>query len=149
MPEWEFASDLAHLSAVRSWIRTTCQEVWGSAGQEALDQLLLAVQEAGTNIVRHGYQDPAQRPIHLRVEADAGQVSVVFTYPGQPFNPNLVPEPLFDGTREGGYGVYLIAQLVDEVHYSHDSTGLCRVHLHQHCPPHRPLHRPSPGHENS
>jgi anti-sigma B factor antagonist len=40
-----------------------------------------------------------------------------------------VAPPAFDGSRQGGFGVYLIKQTVDEVHYFCDARGRCGVRL--------------------
>ncbi len=42
---------------------------------------------------------------------------------GIAFNQELVAPPKFDGTEDGGFGVYIIANLVDEVSYTRDETG--------------------------
>ncbi len=136
----EYASELKQLASIRAFIEEECRRAWGvartgggahsaSPGEAALDQLLLAVQETATNIVRHGYHDDARRPIRVVVEVSPDEVWLLFHYPGRDFDPEQVPPPCFDGTREGGFGVYLIQKLVDEVRYHRDSTGLCSVQL--------------------
>jgi anti-sigma regulatory factor (Ser/Thr protein kinase) len=40
---------------------------------------------------------------------------------GLPFDPAIVPPPSFDGSRESGFGVYLIAHSVDSVRYYRDA----------------------------
>jgi len=136
----EYASELKQLAAIRAFIEEECRRDWGAArsaggthpanaAEIALDQLLLAVTETASNIVRHGYQDEARRPIRVVLEVSPDEVRLFFHYPGREFDPERVPPPVFDGTREGGFGIYLIRQLVDEVHFHRDSTGLCSVHL--------------------
>jgi len=129
----EYPSELDQLAAMRAFILTECRKASRGCeapeADEALDQLLLAVHEAATNIIRHGYQDEAGRPIRLIVEIDSDRVHLWFFYPGRHFDPAQVAPPVFDGTREGGFGVYLIRQLVDEVYYTRDSSGLCSIHL--------------------
>lgn len=138
----EYASELKELAAIRGFIEAECRRVWGAEGggrgrhpanstESALDQLLLAVQETATNIVRHGYHDEDSRPIRVVLEASPEEVRLLFCYPGRAFDPEKVPPPVFDGSREGGFGVYLIRQLVDEVQYYRDNTGLCSIHLHK------------------
>jgi serine/threonine-protein kinase RsbW len=138
----EYASDLKHLATIRAFIEAECRRAWevevparsphaGSPAELALDQLLLAVQEAATNIVRHGYEDEANRPIRVVLEVSPDEVQLLFCYPGKEFDPETVPPPVFDGSKEGGFGVYLIRQLVDEVRYHRDSAGLCSIHLHK------------------
>lgn len=131
MMEYEFEPELSQLSSVRSLIGQACRKAWKTEENEAIDQLLLAVQEAGTNIIRHGYCNSDTKKIHLGIQTTRNDVTVIFTYPGRPFDPHDVPVPSFDGKQEGGYGIYLIKKLVDQVHYGQDANGACQIHLHQ------------------
>jgi anti-sigma regulatory factor (Ser/Thr protein kinase) len=65
------------------------------------------------------------------VEADAEQVSVTLCHAGKPFDPEAAAPPVFDGSREDGFGLYLIRQSVDEVRYGQDDKGRCLIHLVQ------------------
>jgi serine/threonine-protein kinase RsbW len=125
----EFANELSQLAGLRAFILTECRRAWGAHAEDALDQLMLAVQEAATNILRHGYRDEGRRPIRLAIEIEPDRVHLAFIYPGRHFDPEKVLPPVFDGSREGGFGVYLIRQLVDEVRYTRDSEGMCGIHL--------------------
>ncbi|HUZ91789.1 MAG TPA: ATP-binding protein, partial [Methylocella sp.] len=42
---------------------------------------------------------------------------------GEPFDPAAVSPPAFNGSRENGFGIYMIAHLVDEVRYLRDERG--------------------------
>jgi anti-sigma regulatory factor (Ser/Thr protein kinase) len=42
---------------------------------------------------------------------------------GDPFDPSTAPPPALDGSRESGFGAYIIAQSVDEVRYYRDERG--------------------------
>jgi anti-sigma B factor antagonist len=119
-----FLSDVRHLASMRAFIVRVCRRAWGrDATEEVLGRLELAVQEAATNILRHSYRGEADRPIELTVEADPAQVSITFAHQGSDFDPASVAPPLFDGSRFGGFGVYLIRELVDEVTYATDASG--------------------------
>jgi anti-sigma B factor antagonist len=63
------------------------------------------------------------------VEADAEQASVALYHQGLDFDPDAVAPPAFDGSRTGGFGLYLIKILVDEVYYFRDPDGRCGVRL--------------------
>ena len=118
----DIAGDLAELPRVRAFCRAAALE---ALDEEGLAQLELAVTEAASNIIRHAHRDRAGE--RIRIEADGattpGRVSIRFRYGGEPFDPAAVPPPAFDGTREGGFGVYFIAQSVDSVRYTRDQAG--------------------------
>jgi len=126
----DFQSDLRVLADMRAFVREGCRRAWGVEGDhETLHQLDLAVTEAATNIIRHAYQGDPGRPIEMVIEADADQVCVGLFHEGEDFDPAEAPPPTFDGSREGGFGLYLIQQAVDEVRYFRDERGRCGLHL--------------------
>jgi serine/threonine-protein kinase RsbW len=127
----EFASDLRQLGDMRACVREACNRAWGTPDEDALQRLELAVTEAAANVIRHAYQGEPGRPIELVVEADDAQVSVCLYHHGPDFDPGAVPPPAFDGSREGGFGVYLIQASVDEVQYFRDDQGRCGIRLVQ------------------
>jgi anti-sigma B factor antagonist len=79
--------------------------------------------------MRHAYQGEAGRPIHVVVDATPDQVCVWLYHYGRDFDPSSVKPPVLDGSQLGGYGVYLIKQSVDDVHYFRDADGRCGVRL--------------------
>jgi anti-sigma regulatory factor (Ser/Thr protein kinase) len=129
----EYANDLHQLADMRALVREACQRAWGSGlgdnEEEALCRLELAVDEAATNIILHAYEGETGRPIELVIEADSGQACVWLFHHGRDFNPEAVAPPTFDGTREGGFGLYLIKESVDEVRYLRDDQGRCGICL--------------------
>jgi anti-sigma regulatory factor (Ser/Thr protein kinase) len=42
---------------------------------------------------------------------------------GGPFDPAAVPQPVFNGSQENGFGVYMISRLTDEARYLRDERG--------------------------
>src|SRR5947209_8127530 len=125
----EYSSDLRQMAGMRAFLRDVCREAWGTHDSEAINQLEVALAEAAANIIKHAYQGEQNRPIELVIEAGADQVSVSLYHEGQDFDPDSVAPPAFDGSRESGFGVYLIKQTVDEVHYFCDARGRCGVRL--------------------
>ena len=126
----EFTSDLNQLAEMRAFVRNACQRVWGlDSFKETTSLIELAVAEAATNVILHAYERQSGLPIEMAVEVDDEGASVWIYHSGRNFDPCLVPPPTFDGTRECGFGLYLIQQAVDEVHYFHDETGRCGLRL--------------------
>ena len=87
----------------------------------------LAVQEALSNAVVHGCKKDASKEIHCRLQCDPlGRIAIIVTDPGPGFSPELVSDP-----RQGenvyadhGRGVYLIRQLMDEVHFENSGNEI-------------------------
>lgn len=87
-------------------------------GKEAHD-LRLATQEACTNIIEHSVRENPSARIHFVMEDLCGGLSVQIQDQGPPFDPTnpLANPPSPHDLAEGGYGLFLINTLVDEIHY--------------------------------
>jgi anti-sigma regulatory factor (Ser/Thr protein kinase) len=57
------------------------------------------------------------------------RIAITLTHAGKPFDPRLVPTPDFEGTRECGFGVYLIKRCVENVSYACDEKGINQITL--------------------
>jgi|GEM_PF-970140 len=113
-----FEADLEQLPAVRSFVRATALSAPGMIVDEAcLADLELAVDETAANIVRHALAESPGTRYTVAVDATAPHVVVRFTHHGRGFDPEAVPPPAFDGSREGGFGLYVVKQVVDRVAY--------------------------------
>ncbi len=114
---------LEHARDWRAWVREILRERASLAMRDDwIDELELALAEAVTNIVRHAFRgEPGE--LHGSMELWPDRVEIVLEHEGDPFNPDVVPEPLFDGTASGGFGVYLIEQCTDEVAYGPGRHG--------------------------
>jgi anti-sigma regulatory factor (Ser/Thr protein kinase) len=129
----EYDGDLRQLAAMRTFLREVCQEGWpdAPADDNRLVRLALALTEAASNIILHGFQDQQHKSITLTVAVEDDQVGVTLRHAGKPFDPQSAEEPAFDGSRESGFGLYLIGKCVDEVRYGQDEQGRCVTHLVQ------------------
>jgi len=78
----------------------------------------LAVQEAASNIVLHGLVPGSSQEIATELCLEGTVVHIDIIHEGIPFSPENVPSPSFDGSRDHGFGVFLINQLMDEVSYT-------------------------------
>jgi sigma-B regulation protein RsbU (phosphoserine phosphatase) len=90
---------------------------------DALHRLVLAGHEAVVNIIRHAYNGASNRRLQVIGQVFADRVRLAIYDWGAPLVPESVAEPVFDGSREGGWGLYIIEQCVDEVHRSRDEMG--------------------------
>jgi anti-sigma regulatory factor (Ser/Thr protein kinase) len=120
----EIRSDLGELREAREFVRAACRDCSPPPlDEERIGQLELAVTEACSNIMKHAYHGRTDQRIDLEVEIYPGKVSVLLHHRGDPFVPGHVPPPAFDGSRESGFGLYLITQSVDAVRHYRDDRG--------------------------
>jgi PAS domain S-box-containing protein len=122
--ELEIRSDLADLRQARAFVSDFCRTVPGGlldAGDIA--DLELAVNEAASNIMKHAYHGRTDRRILLDADAFPECVSIRLHHLGDTFDPATAAAPMLDGSRESGFGLFLIAKSVDDVQYSRDERG--------------------------
>jgi anti-sigma regulatory factor (Ser/Thr protein kinase) len=126
-------SQTAELPRLRAFVRQVYQEVpLAVRDTEAAWQLELAVNEAASNIMRHAYHGRTDRQIQVHANVFGDRIRFRLLHWGSAFEPTQVDLPAFDEGREGGFGLYLIDQLVDEVHYAGDAQGRQEVCLTKH-----------------
>lgn len=81
----------------------------------------LAVDEACTNIIEHGYGGEGIGKIECSYHYDAKGLTIELRDWGKKFNPCEVPEPDYDVPLEElqprGAGLYLMRQLMDDVQF--------------------------------
>jgi serine/threonine-protein kinase RsbW len=87
----------------------------------------LAVQEALTNAVVHGCNNDPSKEIQCRLQRDLqGRIAIIVTDPGPGFSPERLPDPKQGENvyADHGRGVYLIRQLMDEVHFENGGNEI-------------------------
>jgi len=89
--------------------------------ERAVYAVQLAVDEACTNIIEHSYGGQGRGDIEITCRINNGRLAVILRDYGRPFDPSGVPSPDLHASLEdrngGGLGLYLIRQLMDEVHF--------------------------------
>jgi anti-sigma regulatory factor (Ser/Thr protein kinase) len=122
--EIDIPSDLKQLRRVREFVRGFCSNLPGPPLDEDVEgSLELAVNEAASNIMKHAYHGRVDQWIHLEGEAFPDRLLVRLHHFGDPFDPSMARPPALDGSRESGFGAYIITQSVDEVRYYRDEQG--------------------------
>ncbi len=112
----KFSSELSQAKAVRDFVHRLCMHAPGD--KERLSELLqLAIDEAFSNVVIHGY--PTTRGhIVIKGELTKDGVLVELSDQGRVFDPSDVPDPSFAGDKPSGFGWYLIREIADKVIYA-------------------------------
>jgi|GEM_PF-455777 len=126
----EITSDLGELEKVRAFVRSfyNDQEDWDQ-GEEEEFELELSVNEAVANIIKHAYGGEPGHPISIDAQRSDGRIVFSLFHKGKAFDPDTAPPPLFDGSRDSGYGLYIINQNMDQVTYTQEHKGRCLIRL--------------------
>ena len=104
------------LSVVRLTVAGTATRA--GLGVAEIDDVKVAVSEACTNVIEHAYDSAgACQPIRIRMTAKQDELRVEVEDEGVGFDPKRLPQvnPEQRAQEEGGLGIYLMRQLMDEV----------------------------------
>jgi serine/threonine-protein kinase RsbW len=108
------SAQTGNLAHVRSFVRKRGREL-GLRGDD-LEDLVLATDEAVTNVIIHGYKG-APGEVEISVGGSHGSVVVVARDTAPSFDPTSVPVPpgraVSWGGRAGGWGLCLMTRLLD------------------------------------
>lgn len=120
-----FPCRMESLDPMRDFLESFCSEE--SLPALAVSEMVLAVNEAVTNIMEHGAVTP-ENSYALTLEYEAGQLTVVLRDPGRPYDPNHLRTAQSGGDIKkrrprSGMGVFLIRQLVDGIIYHRHEDG--------------------------
>jgi serine/threonine-protein kinase RsbW len=115
-----FPCDPAQVAVVRRW----AAEVLGGAGfaRWAIADVELALSEAVTNVMVHSGQR-GDGCIRLSIEVDDERALVVVRDGGRCFDPAEYRPPPLDDLAAGGFGVFLMREVMDGVEFVSDDTG--------------------------
>jgi serine/threonine-protein kinase RsbW len=120
------AAELETLAKFREFIRSVCQRFPQISAEHCYD-LQLAVDEASTNIIQHGYAGMNPGSMILAIEVGANRVNITLTDFGHPFEPSEPVRPDAQAGLEdrmlGGFGLYFIYQTMDQVDYDTTEGG--------------------------
>jgi len=120
------AAYLESLRDFREFIKAHCAGVPGVT-DEVLYDVQLAVDEACTNIITHGYADMDPGSVILDLELASDKLILSLTDFGHSFEPDNAPMPDIDASIEerelGGFGLFFINQSMHEVDYRVTEDG--------------------------
>jgi serine/threonine-protein kinase RsbW len=120
------AAQLESLQDFRVFLKQHCTGVAG-INDETLYDVQLAIDEACTNIISHGYRDIDPGSIILDLELAPGKLTVCLTDFGHSFEPSTTPMPDVDAPIEerelGGFGLFFIQQSMDAMDYQVTEDG--------------------------
>jgi serine/threonine-protein kinase RsbW len=106
------------LNDIRDYVERAVVMLGGS--EDDAGDLVLAVNEAVTNVLLHGYGD-APGPLSVCVEADGHELRVILADEAPHFDPTTVPPPDIHRPLEerplGGLGIHMMRQLTDALLY--------------------------------
>ena len=92
--------------------------------------VLTAVGEALANAIKHGCGCSPEMKISVKCVAGAGRLAVDIIDPGPGFDPEAVGQHTPHSLAEGGMGIYMMRELMDEVSFAFDNCTTVRLVKH-------------------
>jgi sigma-B regulation protein RsbU (phosphoserine phosphatase) len=118
-PVLRVTSDLENLSLIRRFVAE--QGAALGAALDAVDDMVLAVDECATNIVQHGYRG-REGEIEIEVRRDQDLLVACLKDTADPFDPRTAPPPDLSVPLAqrplGKMGLFFVNQLVDRIEYA-------------------------------
>jgi len=113
------AAELESLNIFRKFITECCEK--NTIERNIVLEIKLAVDEACTNIIQHGYKDLNPGSIILSFRIEENLILVQITDFGHVFEPVKATQPNIEAALEdremGGLGLFLIYQTMDNIDY--------------------------------
>lgn len=113
LPTLLVPSDLAYLPVVRTFVDGLCR--LAGVEQKALDAIVLATNEAVSNVIRHAHQGRSDVEVRVECAIHGFAVEVRVHDRGAPFQLADVPIMSPCEMRIGGRGVFLMRAMLDEL----------------------------------
>ncbi len=106
-------SRLDMIDAARTWVTERVRAV--GANDDTVGEIELALTEALANVIEHGYEGDESQKIEVGVEVEGERLRISVRDWGRQADPGAFEQRDLDDPGEGGYGVFLMEQLMDDV----------------------------------
>jgi serine phosphatase RsbU (regulator of sigma subunit)/anti-sigma regulatory factor (Ser/Thr protein kinase) len=114
----EFSAEEKYLPSIQRTVRESC--VTSGLARKEVSAVLLATEEAATNIIRHAYLYE-KGVLRLRIVVYKKLIAISLIDFGRSFQPGgkgaVDLEKLIESGRKGGLGFYMIQKIMDSVEY--------------------------------
>lgn len=108
-----------HLHTIRDFVREETKR--NSVPEHDENEIILAVDEACSNLIRHAYGNDANKSITISLVISPESVRVEIEDSSHPFDPREATLPnmqeYFDQHRHGGLGILIMRRLMDDIEY--------------------------------
>lgn len=121
--QFTVSSKLENLSLISDFIAEVARQY--NLDDHILSDIQLAVDEACTNVIQHGYSLEEEGTITIICQLEGDDFTVVIQDHGKSFDLESISLPDLDADLEerkvGGLGLYFMSQVMDEVKFHFDS----------------------------
>jgi len=123
--EINFPAKMSSLRIVRDFIEQIGKKYKFS--EKIINSFKLVVDEACTNVIRHGYMDIKDGSITIRAIIRRLSLTFVIIDQGASFDPRQLKNPdlqkYIQIGKKGGLGIFMMRKLMDDIHYNVTNHG--------------------------
>lgn len=113
------STDTKFLNIVRGFVSRMVRQ--SDLPNEDENKIIVAIDEAVTNIIEHAYEMQRNGTITIQIDADDMKFQVAITDSGKRFDPKIITDPdilnHIKNKKKKGLGIFLMRQIMDEVRY--------------------------------
>jgi serine/threonine-protein kinase RsbW len=124
-------SSTENLALIREFVTSVGRQA--TLGDEEINKLELAVDEACANVIEHAYGHDITKDVSVRATFDDEKLKISVIDEGRGFDPSKVNQKSVDELvqerRSGGLGIRLIKTLMDEVSYEIEPGQKNELHM--------------------
>ncbi len=129
MPEYQskrllqlrFPARASELKRTRDAIREAVEGCGCSA--KSTGDIVLAIDEACQNIIRHAYRGDSDNVIEIEIEHRGDRLVFSLADQAPAIDPSLIKPRNLDDIRPGGLGTHFIRRVMDEVEFLKPASG--------------------------
>ncbi|MEP7147250.1 MAG: ATP-binding protein [bacterium] len=119
-----FSSSTKNLALLRDFIEAKAHAF--GFDESTINQIILSVDEACTNIIKHAHNYNEDEQIEVETKAEMKQFKVIMKYKGQGFDPNGLNNPdmndYFHKFKIGGLGVPIMKKFMSKIEFVHKNS---------------------------
>ncbi len=112
-------AQINYLPVLRNFISRIASK--NKFSQSEVNALIISVDEACTNIIKHGYRDIQSGSITVNVNVKIDRFEVELIDHGISFDPNKVSDPnlaqYIQNGKKGGLGIFIMKKFLDDIQY--------------------------------
>ncbi|HXV35833.1 MAG TPA: ATP-binding protein [Myxococcota bacterium] len=116
-----FSARASELKQVREAVRAGVEGC--GCSPEATADIVLAIDEACQNVIRHAYCGECDDAIELEIERSGDRLIFSLADRAAPIDPERVRPRDLDDIRPGGLGTHFIRRVMDEVEFCRPPSG--------------------------
>ncbi len=112
-------------------IRSVMKDIVSKTGLSKEDSgcIILAIDEACSNIIKHGYKNDYNQKIDLTITLETNLLTISIIDNGIGFDKTPIKTRDIDEIKPGGLGIYIINQVMDQVEYTRTPEGFNKIKM--------------------